>query len=96
VAVKNGEIAAHVVVDVIVGHAGDIGLVTSPQDRRRGLGTALSAASVDYGVREKGIREYLWDCMEDNLGSIRIAEKLGFEFQDNHAMYVFDFEPVAV
>ena len=94
VTVKDGKIAAHAVVDVIVDRAGDIGLVTSPKDRLRGLGTALSAACVDYGVGEKGLREFLWDCRADNKGSIRIAEKLGFEFQESHSMFIFDFEPV--
>jgi GNAT superfamily N-acetyltransferase len=94
VAVRDGAIAGHAVVDVVVGTFGDVGLVTSEQHRLRGLGTALSAASADYGFNQRGLEELLWDCMEDNLGSIRIAEKLGFEFQENHPMYIFDFEPI--
>jgi hypothetical protein len=87
------DLVAHAVVDVVVGTMGDIGLVTEPTHRRRGLATILSAATIEYGFNHMGLTEILWDCMTTNPGSNRIAEKLGFDFINEHTMYVFDFDP---
>jgi GNAT superfamily N-acetyltransferase len=91
VALHGGEIAAHAVIDVIVGTVGDTGLETKPEHQRHGLATLVSAVAVDYGFNQRGLDEVLWDCGKDNLGSRRIAEELGFEFAGVHKMYIYDY-----
>lgn len=91
VAFHEGKIVAHAVVDCIVGDVGDIGLVTDEAYRRRGLATVTSAAAVEYGLTH-GLSTINWDCNETNPGSLRTAEKLGFERQGDHTMYFIDFD----
>jgi RimJ/RimL family protein N-acetyltransferase len=91
VAWRNGKIAAHVVVDCIVGSAGDVGLVTAEEYRRRGLATVTAAAAMEYGLSH-GLTLINWDCAESNLGSLRTAEKLGFQRERDHKLYLLDFD----
>jgi RimJ/RimL family protein N-acetyltransferase len=91
VVLHRGEVVAHAVIDVVVGKKGDIGLVTAPEHRRRGLGTLVSAVAVAHGFDEQGLEQILWDCGEENIGSLRLAEKLGFEFVEEHRMYICDY-----
>jgi RimJ/RimL family protein N-acetyltransferase len=91
VALHQGQIVAHAVVDCIVGGAGDIGLVTHEDYRRRGLATVTSAAAMEYGLAH-GLNMINWDCGEHNAGSLRTAEKLGFERERDHTLYLWDFD----
>jgi hypothetical protein len=91
VVLQRGEVVAHAVIDVVVGKKGDIGLVTAPEHRRLGLGTLVSVASVVYGFEKRGLEQVLWDCGEENIGSRRLAEKLGFEFVEEHRLYICDY-----
>ncbi len=91
VALHEGKIAAHAVVDCIVGDAGDIGLVTAEDYRRRGLATITSAAAIEYGFSH-GLKMIDWECSEDNIGSLRTAEKLGFERERDHTLYLWDYD----
>jgi len=54
----------------------DIGVVTEPGFRRRGLNTACAAA-LCRDVRARG-HTPSWSTSADNLASLRVAEKLGF------------------
>jgi GNAT superfamily N-acetyltransferase len=84
-------IAAHAVIDSIADGVGDIGLVTSEGFRRRGLATATVAAAVAYGLSH-GLAMVNWDCGASNIGSLRTAEKLGFERERDHTMYIIDYD----
>lgn len=53
-----------------------IGITTVPESERRGIATATAGQFVTEAFR-RGLRPY-WECRSDNLGSIRVAEKLGF------------------
>jgi RimJ/RimL family protein N-acetyltransferase len=91
VALYDGQVAAHAMIDCVVGDVGEIGLFTHPAHRRRGLATAISAASIKYGLAH-GLSTIVWDCYEHNVGSIRTATKLGLERERDHTMYSFFFD----
>jgi RimJ/RimL family protein N-acetyltransferase len=91
VARYDGRIVAHAVVDSFAGGVGDIGLATVDGFRSCGLATVTAAATVDYGLSH-GLAMISWDCDEDNLGSVRTAEKLGFERERDHVMYALIFD----
>jgi len=54
-----------------------IGITTAPAFERRGIATATAGANVREALG-RGLTPY-WECRADNIGSIRVAEKLGFE-----------------
>jgi GNAT superfamily N-acetyltransferase len=91
------QVASYALVDCIAGtagskaRAGDIFLLTADEYRRRGLATIASAATVEYGLA-RGLAWIAWDCVEHNLGSLRTAEKLGFELTREYTMYYFLFD----
>jgi RimJ/RimL family protein N-acetyltransferase len=91
VAVYDGQVAAHAMIDCVVGDVGEIGLFTHPAHRRCGLATATSAATIEYGLAH-GLSTVVWDCYEHNAGSVRVAEKLGLERESDHTMYSFLFD----
>ena len=78
-------------IDAVVDGMGDVGLFTVDKYRRCGLAAATSGAAVDYGLSHS-LSEISWTCAEDNLGSIRTAEKLGFERQSDYKLYYLAFD----
>ncbi len=91
VACHGDEVVAHAVVDCIVGGVGEIGLETAGAYQRRGLATVTSAAAVEFGLSH-GLSVISWDCLTTNTGSVRTAEKLGFEPEREHQMYAINFD----
>jgi RimJ/RimL family protein N-acetyltransferase len=91
VALDGPKVVAWATVDAIVDGVGDAGLVTLPAYRQRGLATAVSGAAVAHGLSQ-GLSAIHWTCAEHNAGSIRIAEKLGFERQADYGLYYFVFD----
>jgi RimJ/RimL family protein N-acetyltransferase len=86
-------IASWATVDAVVDGVGDAGLFTVDAYRRRGLAVATTGAALEYGLAH-GLSEISWTCAEDNLGSIRTAEKLGLERQSDYTFYYFAFDRV--
>ncbi len=66
----------------------EIGIHTHPDYRRRGLATLTVAAAVDYCL-SCGFKSVGWHCNENNLGSIGVAEKVGFELERKYFHYYF-------
>ena len=91
VAVRDGRVAAHAVVDAIAGKRGDIGLVTQEGHRRQGLATVTAAATLEDAFRH-GLAVVHWDCNADNAGSVRTAEKLGLKQLGEDVMFVLAFD----
>lgn len=91
VAIQGSQIAAWAMIDCVVGDVGEIGLFTHEAHRRRGLATATSAATIEYGLTH-GLSTVVWDCYAYNAGSVRTAEKLGLERERDHTMYCFHFD----
>ncbi len=63
----------------------DIGIVTEPGYRRRGLSAACAGALLQ-DILERG-RLGSWSTSPDNLGSLRVAEKIGFRHVRNDRLY---------
>ena len=97
---REGFVAGAVVDDRIVSVAhtnattaryADIGVFTHEDCRNRGYSTA-SAAIVAEAIRESG-RTPVWSCGEDNLSSLRVAAKVGFN-KVSRRTYVIPFNRV--
>jgi GNAT superfamily N-acetyltransferase len=54
-----------------------IGIETLRAYQNKGVATATAAHFVDHCLR-RNINPY-WECWRDNIGSVRVAEKVGFE-----------------
>ncbi|MBS3679792.1 GNAT family N-acetyltransferase [Ornithinibacillus massiliensis] len=65
-------------VDCIVGDRIEIGITTHKDFRRKGLGSICCAATVSACI-SNGIKEIGWHCVDSNIGSYTIAEKVGFK-----------------
>ncbi len=74
------------IADCVSGNACEIGIHTRENYRRQGLATLTAAAAVDYSL-SSGFRQVGWHCDEYNLGSIRVAEKVGFKLERKYIQY---------
>ena len=72
--------------DCVVGNACEIGIHTSENYRRQGLATLTAAAAIEYSL-SSGFKYVGWHCDENNLGSIGVAEKVGFELERKYIQY---------
>lgn len=63
-----------------------IGVHCDSNYRNRGFGTIVAAATADYCL-SNGITEIDWLCVDTNVGSIAIAEKLGFARKSDYYSY---------
>jgi len=68
----------------------DIGVVTEPGYRGRGL-SAACAAALSQAVVSRG-HVPSWSTSNDNLASLRVAEKLGFQLHREDLLYVIRAE----
>lgn len=66
---------------------GDIGIMTRPEHRGRGVGSAAVAA-LCHRLRAAGL-EPLYRCDEDNAGSVKLSAVLGFEPVTRLVAYCF-------
>jgi len=74
------------IADCVSGKACEIGIHTREDYRRQGLATLTVAAAVDYFL-SSGFRQVGWHCDEYNLGSIGVAEKVGFKLERKYIQY---------
>jgi GNAT superfamily N-acetyltransferase len=82
----DGERPVSVAVPFFLGEAHeDIGVVTEPGHRGRGLSTACAAAVV-ADIRRRG-RRPTWTTSPDNVGSLRVAARLGFTLVRTDVLY---------
>jgi RimJ/RimL family protein N-acetyltransferase len=68
----------------------ELAVATEPAYERRGLSTACAAALCE-DVHARG-RVASWSTSPDNVASIRVAEKLGFEFTGEGRLYVVEMD----
>jgi hypothetical protein len=66
------------ITDCISGDRCEIGIYTVPEYREKGLAKLTVAATVEQCLAS-GLVEVGWHCAEDNVGSWKVAEKVGFE-----------------
>ncbi|MBN1642670.1 MAG: GNAT family N-acetyltransferase [Anaerolineae bacterium] len=74
----DGEIVSQCLVDYVVGQRCEIGVSTRRGFRRRGLATLVTAAAVEHAL-DAGFTEIGWHCWTNNVGSLGVARKVGFE-----------------
>jgi len=68
----------------------ELGLATTPVHRGHGFATLVAAATIDHAVG-RGITPE-WHCWDDNLPSIRVAEKVGFVEPERYTVFRFEIE----
>jgi RimJ/RimL family protein N-acetyltransferase len=76
-AVADQQIVCWCTAEYLSGDRCGIGIATVPAFERRGIATATAAQFVREALRRE-LTPY-WECGSDNIGSVRVAEKLGFE-----------------
>lgn len=74
------------IADCASGARCEIGIHTHRDYRRRGLAAITTAAAVDHALSH-GCREVGWHCSDDNIGSWKTAEKVGFRKSRDYVMY---------
>ncbi len=74
------------IADCASGNACEIGIYTREDCRRQGLATLTAAATVDHSL-SSGFKYVGWHCGEYNLGSIGVAEKVGFKLERKYVQY---------
>lgn len=86
VTLHGDKIVSWSVADCLSGDSCEIGIHTDPEYRQRGLAAITAAASADMAF-ERGLSLVGWQCSEDNLGSIKTAEKAGFELERHYTLH---------
>lgn len=74
----DGKLAAVASLGEWAGSKSDVGVITSPPFRKQGLGHIVATAAVNEAVSRGGFAR--WRSREDNLGSIRLAQRLGLTY----------------
>ena len=69
----------------------DVGIITDPAHRRRGLASIVAAATAEYCLSH-GFSVVGWHCDYDNPGSWKTAEKAGFERASEYFYYYYIYE----
>jgi len=67
-----------------------VGIETYPEYQNKGYATLLASALVRHG-QKRGLNIY-WDSWKDNVPSIRVAEKTGFELICEYKVYFGSFD----
>lgn len=84
--VHGKEVVSWSLADCVSGRACEIGIRTRSDYRRRGLATLIVATAVDHCLSH-GFTSVGWHCNEFNLGSIGVAEKVGFMKERSYVQY---------
>jgi len=82
-----GDIVSWSLADCASGRACEIGIRTLPSHRRRGLAAATASANVELAL-SLGFEVVGWHCPQENVGSIRTAEKVGFELERAYEAHI--------
>lgn len=91
VALQGDEIVCWCLADVTAGQACEIGIETAVSHRRRGLATAVVAATVEF-CQQTGFSHIGWHCGADNPGSIKTAVNVGFVLERPYNFYAFYYD----
>ena len=83
ICIHENTVVAWATVDFISAGSGDLGFETDPQHRRRGLGTVVAAAALEDGLA-RGLSAIHWTCADNNIASLRSAQKLELEYEGDH------------
>lgn len=88
-----GEMVAWCTPDCVAGEQIDVGIMTHPAHRRRGLASIAAAATVEQCLNQ-GFSAVGWHCNAENVGSWKTAEKVGFERNLEYFYYYYMYDPI--
>ena len=74
----DGQLAAIAALTEWAGAMSDLGVITQPHFRGRGLGRTVATAALNDAISRCGFAR--WRSRADNLASIRLAKRLGLDF----------------
>jgi RimJ/RimL family protein N-acetyltransferase len=80
------EVVSWSVADCIAEEVCEIGIHTSPEWRRRGMGSFTANAAVQHAF-SKGLRHVGWHCPEENVASRHTAERAGLALERKYDTY---------
>jgi RimJ/RimL family protein N-acetyltransferase len=93
VVLHDNQVVAWCTPDCVAGDRIDVGIITHPAHRRRGLAAVAVGATVDHCLRH-GFGAVGWHCNADNVGSWKTAEVVGFERNREYAYYYYMCDPI--
>lgn len=79
------------IADCVRGDQCEVGIHTLLKYRKRGLATIAVAATVDYCF-SNGYTAVGWHCSDDNVGSWKTAEKVGFVKERDYVFHLYLFD----
>lgn len=86
-AVENDEICSECEAAFIANGYTEIGIITAEKKRRQGFAFAACVRTLQE-IDRKGLKT-IWACDKDNISSIKLAEKLGFESPNEYDFIFF-------
>jgi RimJ/RimL family protein N-acetyltransferase len=93
VIVDKSKVVAWCTPDCVAGDRIDVGVITHPAHRRRGLAAVAVSATVNHCL-SSGFSAVGWHCNTGNVGSWKTAEKVGFERNREYAYYYYMLDPI--
>jgi RimJ/RimL family protein N-acetyltransferase len=88
---ENKVIASSSTIDCMYQDKIEMGIRTDYRYRRKGLAAIVVASTVEDYI-SKGIKEFGWQCVANNIGSYKTAEKIGFKRTlEYHCFYFNEF-----
>ena len=93
VVLRDAEVVAWCTPDCAAGDQIDVGVITDPAHRRRGLAAVVVGATVEHCLKH-GFGAVGWHCDAGNVGSWRTAEKVGFERNREYAYFYYMCDPI--
>ena len=92
VAVSRGRIVGWCLPDSVADGRADIGVEMDEAHRRRGLAWATTVSTLNQALKQ-GIRYVGWHCDAGNVGSVKTAEKTGFQLQGEYPLLPVCMDP---
>ncbi len=91
--VEGNKVVSWCTCDCVAGDRIDVGIITHPAHRRRGLAAVAVAATAEHCLSH-GFSGVGWHCNADNVGSCKTAEKVGFERRREYTYYYYVYDPI--
>jgi GNAT superfamily N-acetyltransferase len=85
--VHDGAIVSRSLADYVSGDRCEIGINTDWHYRRQGLGTLTAAANAAHAAAQ-GFTTIGWHCWDNNVGSIGVAQNVGFERAADYDVFI--------
>ena len=85
------QIVARCMADCVADEQIDIGIITAPGYRRKGLASIATAATVEHCLTH-GFKAVGWHCNAQNVGSWKTAEKVGFKRNREYTYYFYIYD----